>query len=130
MYVVGEVILPSERPGGPPAVMSSNLKTPIPDRVTVDISSHPELEWRETVQGKKPGNRYVRITHKAFRRTQPGYLVPREGLDEPKSRVGRALAGVKRTLIGEPIPTVREAHERLTKVKALAVFSSDALSSV
>ena len=33
-------------------------------------------------------------------------------------------------LLGSPIPTARESHERLTKVKALAVFSSDALSSV
>jgi hypothetical protein len=33
-------------------------------------------------------------------------------------------------MFGSPIPTAREGHERLTKVKALAVFSSDALSSV
>ena len=33
-------------------------------------------------------------------------------------------------LFGSPLPTTEEAHHRLTKVKALAVFSSDALSSV
>src|SRR5438874_10902730 len=33
-------------------------------------------------------------------------------------------------LIGSPIASSRAMHERLTKVKALAVFSSDALSSV
>ena len=33
-------------------------------------------------------------------------------------------------LIGAPISTAAAAHERLTKVKALAVLSSDALSSV
>src|SRR5438067_2201047 len=33
-------------------------------------------------------------------------------------------------LIGTPIASSRAMHERLTKVKALAVFSSDALSSV
>src|SRR5204862_3133507 len=33
-------------------------------------------------------------------------------------------------LIGSPIATSRAMHERLTKGKALAVFSSDALSSV
>ena len=37
---------------------------------------------------------------------------------------------VKRILIGEPIATAKAAHERLTKPKALAVLSSDALSSV
>lgn len=40
------------------------------------------------------------------------------------------LGWVWRTLIGSPIPTWAEQHERLSKVKALAVFSSDALSSV
>ena len=33
-------------------------------------------------------------------------------------------------LFGSPLPTHEEMYHRLTKVKALAVFSSDALSSV
>ncbi|TAH50024.1 MAG: APC family permease [Chloroflexota bacterium] len=37
---------------------------------------------------------------------------------------------MKAVLIGRPIDSAREIHERLTKVKALAVFSSDAISSV
>ncbi|MBN1658453.1 MAG: APC family permease [Anaerolineae bacterium] len=37
---------------------------------------------------------------------------------------------IRRALIGEPIPSARAAEERLNKVRALAVFSSDALSSV
>jgi amino acid transporter len=40
------------------------------------------------------------------------------------------LADVKRILIGAPLPSVRMAYERLSKIQALAVFSSDALSSV
>jgi len=40
------------------------------------------------------------------------------------------LADVRRILIGAPLPSVRLAHERLSKIQALAVFSSDALSSV
>jgi amino acid transporter len=36
----------------------------------------------------------------------------------------------KRLLIGKPIATEHQHHERLNKVTALAVFSSDALSSV
>lgn len=35
----------------------------------------------------------------------------------------------RRVLIGEPLPTSQASHQRLSKVKALAVFSSDALSS-
>jgi amino acid transporter len=37
---------------------------------------------------------------------------------------------LKKFLIGKPIPTAREKHERLSKVMGLAIFSSDALSSV
>lgn len=37
---------------------------------------------------------------------------------------------LKSFLIGNPIETVKEKHERLTKTMGLAVFSSDALSSV
>lgn len=37
---------------------------------------------------------------------------------------------LRRIIIGAPLPSARQAHERLSKVLALAVFSSDALSSV
>jgi len=37
---------------------------------------------------------------------------------------------LRRLLIGRPLATAQMKHERLTKIKALAVFSSDALSSV
>jgi amino acid transporter len=36
---------------------------------------------------------------------------------------------IKRLLVGTPLPTAQAVHERLTKKTALAVFSSDALSS-
>ena len=92
---------------------------------------HPDLEWRQTLRGAKPGDRFVRIaTHKGFTRVRRNYLVPRPGTGEPTGAAGRIWQGVKRTLIGAPIPTSLEAHERLNKVKGLAVFSSDALSSV
>ncbi len=39
------------------------------------------------------------------------------------------LADLKRVVIGNPIETARQAHERLNKKTALAVFSSDAMSS-
>jgi len=37
---------------------------------------------------------------------------------------------LKRLLVGSPLPTSEERYERLSKTTALAVFSSDALSSV
>ena len=47
-----------------------------------------------------------------------------------RDRSARGYMKVKRVLIGAPLSTAAAAHERLTKVKALAVLSSDALSSV
>lgn len=40
-----------------------------------------------------------------------------------------SLANVKRFLIGEPFPTHQDIHERLDKVRALAIFASDPISS-
>src|SRR6266550_1971868 len=42
---------------------------------------------------------------------------------------GRGVKSLKRFLVGSPIRTERLAHERLSKKIALAIFSSDALSS-
>ena len=39
------------------------------------------------------------------------------------------IGDFKRILIGEPFPTSRETHERLDKVRGLAVFASDPISS-
>jgi amino acid transporter len=85
-----------------------------------------DLEWRETIAGRRPGDRVVRIaTHRQFDRVAPGYLIPRDGVQK------RSIGGLlRRLIIGAPLRTTQEIHERLTKVKALAVFSSDALSSV
>ena len=40
------------------------------------------------------------------------------------------FSALKRWLVGSPLPTAQAMHERLSKTVALAVFSSDALSSV
>jgi len=40
------------------------------------------------------------------------------------------LSRLKRVFVGSPLPTAQSRHERLAKTTALAVFASDALSSV
>src|SRR5467141_2003564 len=40
------------------------------------------------------------------------------------------LSQLKRVFVGTPLPTAQSRHERLGKATALAVFASDALSSV
>jgi len=83
----------------------------------------------EPVRRARPGDAVVRVTrpkYVGFARRGAGHLEASLTLEEPKSLWGR----VWRTLIGAPIHSELEIHERLPKKKALAVFSSDALSSV
>src|ERR1700730_152075 len=42
----------------------------------------------------------------------------------------RGFASLRTVLLGQPIASARQVHERLSKVKAMAVLSSDPLSSV
>ena len=87
------------------------------------------LEFREVHRGVRPGDQFVRIArHKAFRKLGTGRYEIRGG---PRpSGIAGLYTRLKRLIIGEPLATAAAGHERLTKVKALAVLSSDALSSV
>jgi amino acid transporter len=92
-----------------------------------------DLVGKQGMQGHLLGDRYVRVCRVQsgdFERAAPGHLIATEEALEARGAAGRAFGKVKRTLIGAPISTAMAAHERLTKTKALAVLSSDALSSV
>jgi len=92
-----------------------------------------DLSGKLQIQGQHPGDRYVRVVRQHgddFEFAGPGHLVATEEAMESSGSFGRAVTRAKRTLIGAPLTTAAAAHERLTKVKALAVLSSDALSSV
>jgi amino acid transporter len=92
----------------------------------------PDLRQEEHVRGSHPGDRYIKVgrTVGPFRRKGAGLLEVSTEADEARSPFGRLFNQVKHVLIGQPISTEHSIHERLTKVKALAVLSSDALSSV
>lgn len=58
-----------------------------------------------------------------------GHLVATEEASQPTAGLSGMVTHLKHVLIGRPIPSAHLAHERITKVKALAVLSSDAISS-
>ncbi|MGZ8476321.1 MAG: APC family permease [Candidatus Limnocylindria bacterium] len=92
----------------------------------------PHLEVRETRRGKRPGDSYVRIVRpyeELFERGDEGELIATERTVLDRPGWTRALRGLRTLLIGRPISSEREEHERLTKTKALAIFSSDNISS-
>jgi len=64
-----------------------------------------------------------------FRYAGPGTLVARETASVPRTATGRALQRVRQTLFGRPLSIYDDIAERLSKKKALAIFSSDAISS-
>ena len=103
------------------------------DQATGMIDDDPALLARaEVLQGKYPSHERVRIVrprHPAFKQVSPGMLQVSDTRYIPHG-AGGVLHRVKRALIGAPIATALAENERLTKVKALAVLSSDAISSV
>lgn len=87
------------------------------------------LAWSEK-RGTKPGDRYLRIN----RLQNEGLTGYNAGGSEVISWEGQTSADnwrkIKKFLIGTPLTTAHAANERLGKIQALAVLSSDALSSV
>ena len=64
-----------------------------------------------------------------FRYTGPNQLTAKQAASAPTTGAGRASAAVRGVLIGRPLASEEELGERLSKKKALAIFSSDAISS-
>jgi amino acid transporter len=92
----------------------------------------PHLEVREPRRGKRPGDAYVRIVRPyedIFERGGSGELIATERTVLDRRGWRQWLRGVRTFFIGRPISSEREEHERLTKAKALAIFSSDNISS-
>jgi amino acid transporter len=92
-----------------------------------------QLEGLQVRQGTHSGDRFVRRARPAeegFRRLGPGHLEALPRTLQPTTGVGRVFELVKRIVIGSPLTTAAAVHERLNKTQALAVLSSDALSSV
>src|SRR6186713_1037799 len=87
---------------------------------------------RVPLTGRKAGDRRVRVERPHapyFRYTGPGQLVARPAASVPRTARGRGLARLRAVFFGRPLSTEEEIGERLSKTKALAIFSSDAISS-
>jgi amino acid transporter len=87
---------------------------------------------RRPLQGRKPGDRRVRVERPHapyFRYTGEGTLTAKEAASIPTTPGARAIARVRGVVLGRPLHQDEELGERLSKPKALAIFSSDAISS-
>ena len=92
----------------------------------------PDLQLSEVRQGLKPGSRYVRITpssQQTLRKMAPAHLQATDVLLRPHTMVDQLWTSARRIFVGSPLASAQAINERLDKVRALAVFSSDAISS-
>lgn len=86
----------------------------------------------EPLRGRKLGDRRVRVDRPEapyFRYVGTDTVTVKPRAVAPSTGAGRAVALVRRLVIGRPLATEQEMDERLSKRKALAIFSSDAISS-
>ena len=87
----------------------------------------------EVKRGRKPGDSRAivrRPTSRYFRYGSEGTLVARPAASEPERLAARLGFGARRLLFGRVLSSHEELEQRLPKWKALAVFSSDVMSSV
>ena len=87
---------------------------------------------RRPLTGRKAGDRRIRVERPHapyFRYAGPGQLVAREAASQPRTPAGRAFARARAVVFGRPLASEADLEERLSKTKALAIFSSDAISS-
>ncbi len=107
-----------------------NPEPSVPDADDFDLILAPSMEEK---RGSKPGD--VRIcmsysTNPAFRYIKRGIIQSTPVAEKPETEFGRFTRSFKRLLIGVPIASEKAEQERLSKFKALAILSSDAISSV
>ena len=101
------------------------------ERPPVRDSPASAADGRAALRGRKLGDRRVRIDRPHspyFRYTRAG-LEAREAATVPTTPAGRLWWRIRRVLVGRPLASEDEIGERLPKKKALAIFSSDAISS-
>lgn len=117
--------------GDQPERRSDNPQTP-PRRPIRVSQTPPDLQRRELVGGRRPGDRYVRITRPFDEELTYGgadYLIATEQVLARQGRLGRGFDALRRLLVGRRIASTMELHERVGVARGLAVFASDNISS-
>jgi amino acid transporter len=112
---------------------SEERQNPAQEDSTLIDKDLARLTRTEVRPGKFAGQERIRITqpsHTSLQRIETGVLKATEAVEIPHGPVSHVIYTIKRFLIGAPLATEQAEHERLTKFKALAVLSSDAISSV
>lgn len=103
-----------------------------PQTIDSDPEIHSDLTKLAVHHAKRSGDTYMRVVRAdshLLQRVTSDYFRATEEVSEPTDTVGRTWRWVKEILVGKRLPMEAEKSERLNKIRALAVFSSDAISS-
>ncbi|MEV4847178.1 APC family permease [Micromonospora matsumotoense] len=130
-------------------VVTPSAEFPPLDPAEVDALRRVGAQWRTGVPPALPVDptldryrsrpapgRFSRLAPIALFRPEPGGRGGRDGLvaaepaNRPDSRLDRRLGRVHRAVLGPPLTSAAVLHERMRKLVALPVLSSDLLSSV
>ena len=116
---------------GEPDDVHTRIVIPRQGRPVPGDQSVADVELREVRYGATTRGPYLRVVpqQRRFIRASPGHFEATQLASRPSGRAGRAVAFTKGVVLGSPFATSRLINERLTKVRALGVFSSDPLSS-
>ena len=114
--------------------MESRATLKAMDRPKTPLDRAPSRDTRpqRPLPGRKPGDRRVRVARPHadyFRYAGDGQLIAKAAASQPRTATGRTLARIRSVLFGRPLSIHDEIDERLPKKKALAIFSSDPISS-
>lgn len=116
----------SETADAPPSPTATSFRRMVR---TSSAASRAGGQGSELQQGIHPGDHYIRqVRPGAAAPLKEQSMVVKSDAEDiaPRSGVGRFF----RLLIGNPLSTQQESHERLSKVQALAILSADALSAI
>src|SRR6266567_3055653 len=110
----------------------TGLDEPVAIRLPRRHADMPDVEQPEIRQGMRPGQHFVRVLRpreRRFEREEKGTFRATERAIAPRTGVERLWRSVRRVAVGRTLSTEELEEQKLPKVKALAVFSSDVLSS-
>jgi amino acid transporter len=126
---------PPASPAAPPAARrepnGARIVIPRQNRDGGGPPPYVDVDLREVRYGAASRGPYLRVIPRKARlvRSGDGHLEATSLGSRPEHGPGKYVATAKSWVIGSPFATSRLIHERLTKVRALGVFSSDPLSS-
>ena len=116
--------------------INEDIKKELTKKAEIEHEETPEnpdifSAEKDIIKGKFIGDKSVRIRRpvmKGIKKVEQGTYEITAPV-KSKSFLGRIVNKAMLFLIGKPLRTADEVHERLTKIKGLAVFASDCISS-